>query len=103
MRELLKKPIRYCEIDKIIYVFDQMSNREIAITKWEKAGKGNTCIASQDGTNLTLSYLYVYFQKSWLLITVDHKNGISISEIDKQDVEKIGPAIWFKNAKSNNW
>lgn len=103
MRGALKSPVRYSNEEKIFYICDRMSGKEIAITKWDKIGKGNTSIASSDGTSLTLTYLYIEYNSIWRQILISDEKGISISRINKKEVGNQGPVIWFKHAESNNW
>jgi hypothetical protein len=98
-----KAAICFSEEEKSISVYDRVSRRELVITKWDKIGRGNTSVSSQDGDTTTQAYISFLFEDEWYSVTVDDINGISMNKITTDEILDKGPLIWLKDGENNNW
>jgi hypothetical protein len=103
MVKTVKNPVFFSEKEKSVSVYDRMSRRELVITKWDKIGRGNTSVSSQDGETTTQAYVSFLYEDGWYAVTVDDINGISINKIKENEILNNGPLIWLENGENNNW
>jgi hypothetical protein len=103
LMDKLIQPISFSKEEKIISIFDRMSKKEIAITRWDRVGRGNTSVTSTDGASVVRSYLSLLYRGDWFSVTVDDITGIEVKRINEDEIEEIGPLIWLKDAENSNW
>jgi hypothetical protein len=102
MEQAQKKAVSYSAKENAVIVYDDLTGKELYITKWSKIGRGNTSISTMDNCTIDQAYVVFLHDTQWYHVTVNAATGVFFEKIDESSVDKY-PLIWLDNGKNSNW